>query len=75
MGGLIEIGGGGVGTKWPLRNNQPFRSLRCARSVSFLGDSLGLVTLQLQARQYLLPPRELRIRETVVGRSVPFRRV
>ena len=66
MGGLIEIGGGGVGTKWPLR---------CARSVSFLGDSLGLVTLQLQARQYLLPPRELRIRETVVGRSVPFRRV
>ncbi len=30
-----------------LRDNRPFRSLWCARSVSFLGDSLGLVTLLL----------------------------
>jgi MFS family permease len=30
-----------------LRGNRPFRSLWCARSTSFLGDSLGLVTLLL----------------------------
>jgi MFS family permease len=30
-----------------LRSNLPFRSLWCARSISFLGDSLGLVTLLL----------------------------
>ena len=30
-----------------LRSNRPFRSLWCARGISFLGDSLGLVTLLL----------------------------
>ena len=30
-----------------LRGNRPFRSLWCARGISFLGDSLGLVTLLL----------------------------
>lgn len=30
-----------------LRSNRPFRSLWCARSISFFGDSLGLVTLLL----------------------------
>ena len=30
-----------------LRSNRPFRSLGCARSISFLGDSLGLVALLL----------------------------
>src|SRR5918998_1578518 len=39
--------GVGVGAKSLLRDNRPFRWLWCARSVSFLGDSLGLVTLLL----------------------------
>ena len=37
----------GVGAKSLLRDNRPFRWLWCARSVSFLGDSLGLVALLL----------------------------
>jgi MFS family permease len=37
----------GAGTKSLLRDNRPFRWLWCARSVSFLGDSLGLVALLL----------------------------
>ncbi len=39
--------GPGVGAMRLLRDNRPFRALWCARSVSFLGDSLGLVTLLL----------------------------
>lgn len=39
--------GVGVGAKSLLRDNRPFRWLWCARSVSFLGDSLGLVALLL----------------------------
>ena len=39
--------GGGAGAKSLLRDNRPFRWLWCARSVSFLGDSLGLVALLL----------------------------
>ena len=39
--------GGGAGAKGLLRDNRPFRLLWCARSVSFLGDSLGLVALLL----------------------------
>jgi MFS family permease len=38
---------GGVGAMRLLRDNRPFRVLWCARSISFLGDSLGLVTLLL----------------------------
>ena len=30
-----------------LRSNRPFRSLWCARGISFLGDSLSLVALML----------------------------
>ena len=37
----------GAGAKSLLRDNRPFRWLWCARSVSFLGDSLGLVALLL----------------------------
>ena len=40
-------GADGVGAVRLLRNNRPFRALWCARSISFLGDSLGLVTLLL----------------------------
>lgn len=40
-------GVGGVGATRPLRDNRPFRALWFARSISFLGDSLGLVTLLL----------------------------
>jgi MFS family permease len=39
--------GSGVGAMRLLRDNRPFRALWCARSISFLGDSLGLVTLLL----------------------------
>jgi MFS family permease len=39
--------GRGAGAKSLLRDNRPFRWLWCARSVSFLGDSLGLVALLL----------------------------
>jgi MFS family permease len=39
--------GGVAGAKSLLRDNRPFRWLWCARSVSFLGDSLGLVALLL----------------------------
>ena len=40
-------GAGRVGAMRLLRTNRPFRALWCARSISFLGDSLGLVTLLL----------------------------
>jgi MFS family permease len=43
----IGPGGSGTGALRLLRGNRPFRSLWCARSISFLGDSLGLVTLLL----------------------------
>ena len=43
----MTSGGGGAGAKSLLRGNRPFRRLWCARSVSFLGDSLGLVALLL----------------------------
>ena len=38
---------GEVGAMGLLRNNRSFRTLWCARSISSLGDSLGLVTLLL----------------------------
>jgi MFS family permease len=41
------LGGSGAGALRLLRGNRPFRSLWCARGISFLGDSLGLVTLLL----------------------------
>lgn len=44
---MTSGGGGGAGAKGLLRSNRPFRRLWCARSVSFLGDSLGLVALLL----------------------------
>jgi hypothetical protein len=40
-------GGSATGALRLLRANRAFRSLWCARGVSFLGDSLGLVTLLL----------------------------
>jgi len=40
-------GGSGAGTMRLLRSNRAFQSLWYARSISFLGDSLGLVTLLL----------------------------
>jgi MFS family permease len=46
-GAETQPGGGGACALRLLRGNQPFRSLWCARSTSFLGDSLGLVTLLL----------------------------
>jgi MFS family permease len=46
-GAKTEPGAGGVGAVRLLRNNRPFRALWCSRSISFLGDSLGLVTLLL----------------------------
>lgn len=48
-GGGTETGPGvgRVGAMRLLRANRPFRALWCARSISFLGDSLGLVTLLL----------------------------
>ena len=46
-GAKTELGTSAVGTMQLLRGNCPFRSLWCARSVSFLGDSLSLVTLLL----------------------------
>src|SRR5215210_2507694 len=46
-GAETEPGGSGAGVLRLLRGNRPFRSLWCARSTSFLGDSLGLVTLLL----------------------------
>src|ERR671921_2954876 len=42
-----EPGGSGAGTLRLLRDNRSFRSLWYARGFSFLGDSLGLVTLLL----------------------------
>jgi MFS family permease len=42
-----EPGGSGAGAPRLVRSNRPFRSLWCARSISLLGDSLGLVTLLL----------------------------
>ena len=42
-----QPGPGGAGLARLLRDNQAFRSLWCARGVSFLGDSLGLVALLL----------------------------
>jgi MFS family permease len=41
------LAGSAVGALQLLRANRPFRSLWCARGVSFLGDSLGLVALLL----------------------------
>ena len=48
-GGGSEIGSGvgEAGAMRLLRDNRPFRALWCARSISFLGDSLGLVVLLL----------------------------
>lgn len=46
-GAKIGPGVGGVGATRLLRDNRPFRALWSARSISFLGDSLGLVTLLL----------------------------
>ena len=48
-GGGVKTGPnvGGVGALRLLQNNRRFRALWCARSISFLGDSLGLVTLLL----------------------------
>ena len=46
-GGGAQTGPGGAGAVWLLQNNRAFRSLWCARAVSFLGDSLGLVALLL----------------------------
>jgi MFS family permease len=46
-GGGLEIEPGGSGALRLLRSSRPFRSLWCARSISFLGDSLSLVALML----------------------------
>src|SRR5215210_4044894 len=46
-GAETEPGGSGAGVLRLLRGNRPFRSLWCARSISFLGDSLSLVALML----------------------------
>src|SRR3954467_15505307 len=47
IGGGADDEPGGTGAMRLWRNNRRFRSLWCARSISFLGDSLGLVTLLL----------------------------
>jgi hypothetical protein len=46
-GAKTELGRSGSSLIRLLRRNRPFRSLWCSRSVSFLGDSLGLVILLL----------------------------
>src|SRR5918997_1329137 len=46
-GAEAEPRGSGASALRLLRSNRPFRSLWCARGISFLGDSLSLVALML----------------------------